>query len=181
MIFKDNQDYKMVFESKIHFGNDNQPLRFYTLRDISKFHISRYISANAQNIYSESGITPDLLTEICDNMIKAVNERKLDEVSVWVHNIKSRLKYPVDEKASIRMAMIYHFIDNEDPNECENLWTEKKTQLVLSDPEAYSFFLPIGLSNTPSYEAYLQDISTSSLIQRTEMIKQLTPTLPAQK
>ena len=110
-------------------------------------------------------------------MTDAVNRNKLDEVAVWVNNIKARLNYPVDEDASLRMAMIYHFIDGENPDTCENNWTEEKLKLIKQDPEAYSFFLPIGLQFTPSYQQYLADISQSYLEQRRMTIQQLIPQL----
>lgn len=171
---KDNPKFKLLFESRVHQHN-GEPLRFYTLADMSEFHMSRYVAANAQNIYSASGITPDLMNAICDNMIAAVNEKKIADVAVWANNLKYRTKYPVDENAVIRMAMIYSFVEGEDPDKCENHWTEWKTQKVLDDPEAYSFFLPIGLQRTPAYSGYLEEISESSLLQRREALKALTP------
>ncbi|MEG1199967.1 MAG: hypothetical protein RSD53_11280, partial [Algoriella sp.] len=74
-----------------------------------------------------------------------------------------------------RMAMIYHFIDGENPDSCENHWTEEKLKLVKQDPEAYSFFLPIGLQFTPVYQEFLTEVSTNSLEQRRMTIQQLTP------
>ena len=181
IIFKDNETFNMVFESKTEKDNDGNPLRFYALKDTSKYHLSRYVSANAQNIYSESGITKTLLSEICNKMLEAVNNNKLDEVAVWTNNLKARMSYPVDENAAIRMAMIYHFVEGENPNSCENHWTEWKLKKVLNDPEAYSFFLPVGLTYTPSYSEYLEEISESYLNQRRMTINQLTPTLHQQE
>lgn len=171
------EKYNVAFESKVLKDSKNEPVKFYALKDITQYHLSRNIAANAQNIYSEAGLTKNLLKEICTNMTDAVNRNKLDEVAVWVNNIKARLNYPVDEDASLRMAMIYHFIDGENPDTCENNWTEEKLKLIKQDPEAYSFFLPIGLQFTPSYQQYLADISQSYLEQRRMTIQQLIPQL----
>ncbi|MEG0695858.1 hypothetical protein [Algoriella sp.] len=167
--------YIVAFESKVLKGNNGQPLKFYALKEITDYHLSRNIAANAQNIYSESGLTKNMLSEICNGLTNAVNKNKLDEVAVWINNIKARMSYPVDEDAAIRMAMIYHFIDGENPDSCENHWTEEKLKLVKQDPEAYSFFLPIGLQFTPVYQEFLTEVSTNSLEQRRMTIQQLTP------
>lgn len=171
------EKYNVAFESKTLKDNNNQPLKFYALKEITEYHLSRNVAANAQNIYSEAGLTKNLLKEICDNMTKAVNNNKLDEVAVWINNIKARMSYPVDEDSALRMAMIYHFIDGENPDTCENHWTEEKLKLVKQDPEAYSFFLPIGLVFTPSYQQFLTEISLNSFEQRRMTLKQLTPQL----
>lgn len=170
-------EYVVAFESKVLKDDKNQPVKFYALKEITKYHLSRNVAANAQNIYSEAGLTKSLLKEICTNMTDAVNRNKLDEVAVWVNNIKARLNYPVDEDSAIRMAMIYHFIDGENPQSCESNWTEEKLKLVKLDPEAYSFFLPIGLQYTPSYQTFLAEISPNYLEQRRQTILQLTPQL----
>ena len=175
MIYKDNAEFEPVFEFKGETDTQGNPLVMYRLKDTSKYHLSRYVSANAQNIYSESGITKELLSNICQQMTKSINDNKLDEVAVWVNNIKARLTYPVDENAALRMAMIYHFVEGENPNLCENHWTEWKLKKVLNNPEAYSFFLPIGLIYTPSYSEYLEEISQNSLEMRKQTLNQLIP------
>ncbi|WP_312208291.1 hypothetical protein [Empedobacter sp.] len=169
------EKYKVAFESSTLKDKNNEPLKFYALKDITQYHLSRNVAANAQNIYSEAGLTKEMLKEICKNMTEAVNKNKLDEVSVWINNIKARMSYPVDEDSALRMAMIYHFIDGENPETCENHWTEEKLKKVKQDPEAYSFFLPIGLEFTPSYQQYLMEVSQSYLEQRRMTIRQLTP------
>lgn len=172
---KNDIKFKKVFESKMLKDTNGDPLIFYTLVDASQYHLSRYVAASAQNIYSESGLTKSILAKICSEMTNAINNKKLDEVAVWVNNIKARISYPVDEDASLRMAMIYHFVEGENPDKCENHWTEWKLKQIKNDPEAYSFFLPIGLAYTPIYREYLEEISEASLMERKSMIQMLTP------
>lgn len=178
---KDNPKYKIEYTSKIFDtkGNpltgDAEPLRYYSLANIADYHISRYIAANAQNMYSAAGITPDVMTSICDRMISAVNEKKIADVAVLANNLKYRTKYPVDEHAILRMAMIYILVDGEDPDKCENHWTEWKLQRILAEPEAHSFFLPIGAEFTPAYKEYLQEISPISLQERTMILRTISP------
>lgn len=180
-MYKDNPEFTLQFESKMFDISGNElkegaePLRYYSYTNIANYHMSRYMAANAQNQYSSAGITPDVMNAICDKMIQSVNEKKLADCAVLANNLKYRSKYPVDEHASLRMAMIYNFVDREQPDKCENHWTEWKLQKVLAEPEAYSFFLPIGIELTPAYSVFLQEISENSLSQRRETLKMMWP------
>lgn len=181
-MFKENPEFKLQFTSKMFdisgapLIEGAEPLRYYSLVDVANYHMSRYVAATGQNIYSSAGVTPDLINALCDQMIKAVNDKKIVDVAVLANNLKYRTKYPVDENAIIRMAMIYMFVEREDPNKCENHWTEWKIQRVLEEPEAYSFFLPIGLEFTPAYSQYLAEVSQSSLRERRQHLQALQPT-----
>lgn len=180
-MYKDNPEFTLQFESKMFDVSGNElkegaePLRYYSHTNISDYHMSRYLAANAQNQYSSAGITPEVMNSICDKMIQSVNDKKIADCAVLANNLKFRSKYPVDEHASLRMAMIYHFVDRELPEKCENHWTEWKLSKILAEPEAYSFFLPIGIELTPAYSEYSQEISETSLNQRRETLKTMWP------
>lgn len=187
MKYKDNPEFKLEFESKMFDVSGNtlqdgaEPLRYYSYVNIANYHMSRYIAANAQNQYSAAGITPEVITTICDKMIQSVNDKKIADVAILANNLKYRTKYPVDEHAILRMAMIYTFVENENPDKCENHWTEWKLNKILDEPEAYSFFLPIGMELTPAYSESLQEISESSLNQRQQMLLTMSLNMSEQK
>jgi hypothetical protein len=164
-----NPAYRAAFTSQVHNTT------FYEPAGDTAYHQARYVAAGAQNIYSRSGVTPELLTKMLDEMEKAVNNNKLSEVAVWINNLRYRTRYPVDEDAALRMAMIFYFVPGEDPDKVEPHWTEHKLRLVKEDPEAYSFFLPIGIANTPAYRGLELEISPSSLSQRRIALEGLTP------
>lgn len=179
--FKENPQFALQYESKMFdvkgnpLTNGAEPLRYYAYTDLTQYHMSRYVASNAQNLYSSAGITPDMINTICDKMIQAVNNNKLADVAVLANNLKYRTKYPVDEHAILRMAMIFMFVEGEDPNKHEPHWTEWKLQKVLAEPEAYSFFLPIGLEFTPAYKEYYGEVSQTSLLQRREALNSMQP------
>lgn len=179
-MYKDNPEFTLQFESKMFDVSGNElkecaePLRYYSHSNISNYHMSRYLAANAQNQYSAAGITPEVMIAITDKIIQSVNDKKLADCAVLANNLKYRSRYPVDEHASLRMAMIYTFVEREHADKCENHWTEWKLQKILAEPEAYSFFLPIGLELTPAYKEYLQEISETSLSQRQEILRTMT-------
>lgn len=167
--FKDNPKYKVEFHSEV------TNITFYTHAQITDFHVSRHISAQAQNIYSSAGCTREVINELVSNSLELINQNKLSDVAVLMNNLKYRLQYPVDEDASLKMGLIYTFIQGENPNTCENHWTEKKLQIIKQDPTAYTFFLSKGLLLTPNYQEYLQEISHDYFIKRKMTLKTLIP------
>lgn len=165
--FKDNPQYEKVISSD---GTD-----FFILKDPSQYHMSRYLAASANEKYARLGLTPEIMEQIEDAILKATEEKKWDEIAVWVHNLKARRSEPVDEFAALRMAAIYTFIEGEDPNKCDPFWNEKKFQMMKKDPDLFSFFLSIGLQYTTSYRELLNEISMTYLEQRKRILNQLTP------
>ena len=119
------------------------------------YHIERWVAVSSQHRYSESGATKKVLEEIMDEMIRICEDDKIKTVrtniAVLANNIKTRLKYPIDEDCAIRTGALLTFIENEDPNKVDEFFTNKKIQLAHSNPEAYTFFLTTGLEFTKSY------------------------------
>ncbi|WP_276135030.1 hypothetical protein [Polluticoccus soli] len=179
-----NPKYKEVFHSKVH------DLRFYMPEDVaSGYHLSRYVAAGAQNIYSAGGATKDLLGAMMDKMLELCNDEKnvkslRTDIATLANNIKYRLKYPVDEDCALRMGAIYSFVEDENPDTTEDYWTRRKlvlakgdaTQNISPDPDLYAFFLSIGMPYTPSWSELLPgSIGSSYFSQRTETLNALQP------
>lgn len=146
--FKDNPQYQLAYEGCKH--------ELYVPISENDYHLSRYVAANAQNIYSASGATKELLSSFMDEIIKRCNDEKdiktlRTDIGVLCNNIKYRLKYPVDEDCALRMGAIYCFMEGEDPNEVSDMWTRKKVELARNDDALYSFFLTEGIKRTPSW------------------------------
>lgn len=175
MNFKDNPEYLPVIISK--------GITFYAPANTTEgYHISRYVAAQAQDIYSKAGATKELLDKMMNTLLDTVNEGKNNtsrirsDVSLIANNILYRTKHPVDEDCCIRMGAIYTFIDGENPNEVSDLWTRKKMQLAKEDSELYSFFIELGLKSTPSYKEQFHLLLDSDYFQkRAEMLMALTP------
>ena len=168
-MIKDNSLFKVVFESEVH------GCKFYAPQSDSDYHLSRYVAAGAQNIYSGAGATKDVLKNITDTMLKLCNDEKnvntlRTDIAVLANNIQYRLKYPIDEDCALRMGAIYVFMEDEDPEQVNDLFTRRKVVMakgdiannIPADPELYAFFLNTGISNTPSWsglENPLNDIA----------------------
>lgn len=158
--YTNNPKYREVFHSKIH------DIRLYMPEDAANgYHMSRYVAAGAQNIYSGGGATKDLLAAMMDKMLELCNDEKSvktlrTDIATLANNIKYRLRYPVDEDCALRMGAIYTFAEGEDPGTTEDFWTARKVawakgdivQNIPPDPELYAFFLSIGIISTPAWK-----------------------------
>lgn len=155
MTFANNPNYIEVFTSP--------SVTLYCPAETHAYHLSRHIAAHAQNIYSSSGITPQLLTKFMDELIAQANDSNIKtlrtNVGILANNIKYRLRYPVDEDCAIRMGCIYTFMEGEDPDAVSSAWTERKLALAKQHPDLYTFFLTEGKRLTPSWKAYEQDLN----------------------
>lgn len=183
MNLANNPNYVCVFESKVH-----KDLKLYAPASGIEYHTSRYLAASAQNIYSESGATKEVLESIMDSIIKLCNDEKQvktlrTDVATLANNIKYRLRYPVDELCALRMGAIFCFIEGENPDVCADAYTRHKVELatgnfdkrISPDPDLYSFFFRTGVTYTPAY-AQLQDTLTDTdyLSKRMEALQALT-------
>lgn len=183
MSFKDNPLYKVVFESKVH------GCKFYAPSADSDYHLSRYVAAGAQNIYSGAGTTKDALKAITDKMLELCNDEKnlkqlRTDLTVLAQNIQYRLKYPIDEDCAIRMGAIYVFMEDEEPDEVHDLFTRRKIMMakgdlankIPADPELYAFFLNTGIANTPAWRESETDLSDTAYFRtREEALSALVP------
>jgi hypothetical protein len=172
MTFKDNPDFKCEF--------DNGKIQVYIPAELSSYHTQRYVAAMAQQIYSEAGATKDVLSAIMDNIIAICNDKDTKtaktDIAVLANNIKYRLQYPVDEDCAIRMGAILSFMEGEDPNTISDIWTRKKVQLAHENQDLYTFFLTLGIVNTPEYKERLDtSIDMEYFNKRREVLAQLQP------
>jgi hypothetical protein len=182
MNFKDNPEYQVVFTLKRDGEND---LHFYQPSTPAEgYHISRYVSAQAQSAYAAAGITPDLLNTLMDNVITLLNDEKKGkstlrtDIGVIANQIKYRTKYPVDEDVCLRMSAIYLLMDGEDPDKMQESWTKHKVKLAKDNPDLYAFFLTSGIKFTQRYQELSEDLNLGEYFQtRSEAIRSMTPSL----
>src|SRR5690348_4289546 len=111
MILKDNPEYQEVFTLKREGEKD---ISFYVpVSTVDGYHVSRYVSAQAQSAYAASGITPEMLNTLQDQVITLLNDEKKGkstlrtDIGVIANQIKYRTKYPVDEDVCLHMSAIY--------------------------------------------------------------------------
>lgn len=177
MSYSNNPKYKEVFKSEVH------GVSFYVPVESGDFHTSRYVAANAQNIYSGAGVTKELLTGMLAEMIKLCQEEKnpntlRTNMGVMINNLLYRTKFPIDEDCAIRMGAIYAIMDGEDEM-YHDLWTQKKMEMCKGskpDSALYDFFLHTGIIYTPSWNELRTRtiVNMDYLIKRNEQLNALT-------
>jgi hypothetical protein len=179
-MFKDNDNYKEVFTSKVH------NVTFYAPSETGQYHLSRYVAAGAQNIYSAMGANKELVSKFYDKILDICNNEKSKDtirtdVGTLINNLKYRLQYPVDEDCALRMGAIYCIMDGENPDEVNPLHTEKKLLLakgdnnkgIQGDPELYSFFITMGVIYTPAWKLLEENIKPDYFLKRKEQLNGL--------
>jgi hypothetical protein len=151
----DTTKYQLHYTSEKHGA-------FYVAIDPNNYHLSRYVAAGVQNIYSASGSTSEYLDAITSQMLDIINtgskERIISDVSVLTNNIRYRLKYPVDQDCAIRMGAIYVMHEDENPDEVNPQVTSKKVQWAKEDAGLYDVLFTVGVTHTPSWIEPLKDL-----------------------
>lgn len=181
--FENNPDYKLAFESKVH-GK-----KFYVPSNLSSYHISRQMAANAQNIYASSGATKEVLKYLVTKMLDIANDEKdlrrvRTDIGTLCNNILYRLQYPVDEECGLRLGATYVFIEGEDPDTYSLPYTQQKEELakgniqkgIKPDPDLYTFFLTMGIASMESYQDLSEDLKDMEyLMNREKILRTLMP------
>lgn len=173
-MLSDTHKYRIVY--------DNHGIKLY--EPTGDYHMSRYVAAQSQYIYSASGATKDYLKTlatqvkaICDNEDTRLTWRT--DIGTLMNNLLYRMQYPVDEDCAIRTGALYYFIDGEDPEVVNPVLTERKVELARQHPDLYTFFLSAGIVSTPSWKPIERDSLTTQYFQgRREALRNLTPYNP---
>lgn len=146
---------------------------FYTPINVADgYHTSRYVAALNQQIYSQAGATKDVLKEIMDEIVLRCN-KSFDkdtfrtDVALLASNVLYRLKHPVDEHCAIRMGCLLTFAEylnvgeyvTENTDRVDLFWEAKKETIAMNNPDAYAFFLQLGIVNTPQYSSHLNTLN----------------------
>lgn len=171
-----NPAYQAAFQSNVHPG-----LILYTPIETTEYHVSRYIAAGAQEIYSSCGATKELtgkmyeaVKRICDEAHQDKNLQGYMEINTLMDNLLYRHQYPVDEQCALRMGAILTFLGDENPDTVLEGYTRRKISFALgdpitglgSDPELYAFFLSLGVLHTPAYTNLLTTLVGSDYLER---------------
>jgi hypothetical protein len=180
-MYSNNPEYKLEGE----FNG----VKVYTLVKETDYHTYRYIEALNWQTYANCGTTKEKLTAIMDKILELCNEDKPSktyrtDIGALANVVKYSMKYPVEEHCAIRVGAILSFCEyeingtafTEPHNEVSPMYIDKKVQLALNDPDAYSFFLGWGIANIPEYRTHF-DISTATdyLTQRRQAIQMMLP------
>lgn len=159
---------------------DKNSTVLYAPVQTASYHMSRYVAAGEQNIYSASGATKDYLDKLTSQMLDIVNtgnrERVISDIAVLCNNLRYRMKYPVDADCAIRMGAIYAILPDEPADKCELVYINRKLELAQKDPDLYAFFLSMGTASTPSWNGLLTDLEPMNeyLKNRAAILQSLT-------
>lgn len=134
-MYDNTSEYKEIY--------NNHDLKFY--EPTGDYHISRYVAAGSQNVYSASGATKDYLSALITAVQTICNDENTrntwrTDIGTLMNNLQYRLQYPVDEDCAIRMGAIYALQEGEDPGIINPKLIEDKVKLARKYPDLYTFF-----------------------------------------
>ena len=171
--------------------------RFYVPVNVATgYHTSRYVEVLNQQIYANAGATKETLQNVLEDMVLRCNKQQekdtfRTDIAALANSLLYRLKYPVDQHCALRMGALLCFMEydviadeklttyTEDPDKCDIHWLQRKEQLALNNPDAYAFFLQMGISNTPAYREVFDTLNDSEyFLERERTINSLMPHLP---
>lgn len=173
-MYDDTSKYREVY--------NNHGIKLY--EPLGDYHMSRYVAAGAQNVYSSTGATKDFIIalatqvkQMCEDEQNKVQLRT--DIGTLMNNLLYRTQYPVDEDCAIRMGAIYSLMEGEDPDVVSAAMTEQKVKLAHKYPDLYTFFLTAGIVYTPGWNDINKDSLTTEYFQtRRQALSNLTPYNP---
>lgn len=162
----DNPLYKVCYEKN--------GIKLYMPIEVTNYHKSREVAMQAQEKYSNAGITKETLQAFANRAIEICNKEhktdtlRSDMVILW-SNLLSRTQSPVDELCIIRMGAIACFLENEPTDQVIDAFTRRKVKLAEEHPDLYAFFLNMGIAFTPAYMTLLGSLNVQDYLTEREI------------
>lgn len=180
-MFKDNPKYK--------FEGEFDAVSIYTCLKESDYHTIRYIEALNWQTFASCGVTKDKLKQLTDKLIELCNDEKSvktlrTDVGSIANLIQYAMKYPVEEHCGIQLGCMLSFAEwesngilvSENPDIIEDMPMKKKMDIALNNPDAYAFFLSLGIDNIPEYRNHFDTLTGSNYFsQRSKAMKAMMP------
>lgn len=116
--------------------------KFYAISQADQILHSRHMVAEIQELYIRSGISEAFLKEIANLLIQRAQtpgDHKTDMFAIG-QNLLQRVGFIAEKKAYEELACVYFLMDNE-PDEYQKEWQDKKKALWGAHPKERDFFL----------------------------------------
>lgn len=160
---------------------DANEIKLYIPAQETKYHASRFVAMQEQQIYSSHGMEKDVLVGMLNAMVDLCNSDKpvasfRTDIGTMCNNLLYRTQYPIDNKVALRTGAILTFMEDENPDTIDVFWINKKLSLADKYPDLYAFFLTLGLNNLNVYTSLLDtSIDLDYFRKREEAIQALLP------
>lgn len=133
-----NPQLTLVYEKDgIKFYGHTNPLEIAPLRGIAIERSRRFMDMN---------LTKGNLTELIKEIKKAAGENDVVKAFSIVQEIEYRLHFIGEEKSILEFVSIYYLLEDEDPGDYNEVFTERKMKMFEENKDMKGFFLDIGLS-----------------------------------
>lgn len=134
--------------------------KVYGYKNPVKMPANRALSAEIAANQASMKITSESLMQMIQAMEDAGNDGEIVELFGYLARLKQRLVWACEEQTLFNLSDCYLVLEGENPELVEPKWTERKREIINSDPLAKGFFLAYALRLTKDYG----DISESDIL-----------------
>lgn len=137
--------------SLAHVYTDKDGNKYYALLNEDEMSADRVIRLLEFNRHVELCLTKERLTDIKERAIKALNERKFNDVALCLNEIAVSEQLFAEVDTLENLATIFFYLENEPIGSFEEYWQNKKKELWSKDKEAKFFFVQQAWRTTKKY------------------------------
>lgn len=111
----------------------------------------RAISAEVATRFAEMNMNKTQLKTLIDGMKRHANNGNIVELFNILAEMEFRLEYIGEEKTLLELATCYFVIDGENENDFNDVWKNRKMEMMENDGELKDFFLQRAFVITTKY------------------------------
>lgn len=130
---------------------DKKGNRWYALKDIMTLSAQRGIAAATAERYIGMMISKKEFDLAMEAHEKAAKELDITTCFAIVADLKHRSKFICEANSILDLANVYYMLEDEDPNDYDEIWADRKRAIWDSDMDCRAFFLNMGLQLTNSF------------------------------
>lgn len=153
---------------------DAQKNIWYT--NVNPFDISaiRGIAASRAERYVGMMLSESELKGLLEEHDKAARQTDITMCFAIVQEIKNRQSFICEENSLLDLVNCYYFINDEDPENMADTFTQLKKKMWMEDPACKNFFLRVGfkltnkLSNIPEETLLRYLVETKTIAERVQ-------------
>lgn len=137
--------------SLAHCYTDKDRNKYYVLLNQSDMSADRVIKLLEFNRHVELCLTKERLDYIKEQAIKALNDKKLNDVALWLNEFAISNELFAEIKTLENLATIFFYLEDEPIDRYEEHWQNLKKENWRKDKESRFFFVEQAWRTTGKY------------------------------
>ena len=124
-----------------HCYTDKQGNKYFVLLNQSDMSADRVIKLLEFNRHVELCLTKERLDYIKEQAVKALNDKKLNDVAIWLNEFAISNELFAEVKTLENLATIFFYLEDEPLDRYEEHWQSKKKENWSKDKDSKLFFV----------------------------------------